>query len=326
MKCIALITNPLAGAGHANAHLRAARRVLWGWPLEVQESDSATIDPDRHEAVVVIGGDGTFQQVLHNIWKARGAAGPPRMQVPFLPFPAGTANDLASELGIRADWEQVQALIDRRSFGRMDLIDVNGVPFTTQAGVGLGTQLVGEFNARRQSSWLFREVSRKLKSRMYVAMSAKTLVFGKDCARELQIQAPGYSQKIRSSCVFVCNQKRLGGHLTVSSDSRARYNDDGLFQITIVPRTGRLSLLQGLASLRAGIVPQDFIQFSAEKLSIRALDNRPLSVFGDGEILVPGVEDSELRFTIHKAALPVYRELVSGVRQQAPSQVLEGVQ
>jgi diacylglycerol kinase family enzyme len=305
MRKVAVIINRHAGAGIAQAHLRAARRVLWGWPLEVIEPASLgelalrcrALKPDDYEAIVVIGGDGTFQKVLQARWNSQ-----PRSSIPLLPFPAGTANDLATELGIRPDWEQVQALLDGHSVQDIDLILVNGIPFATLAGVGVGAKLAEEYNQRRQQSWLFRQAARQLQSQIYLALSAKALILGKKHIHHLQIQAPGFCQRLRTNAVFICNQYQLGGQLTVSRTGR---NDDGLFQVTIVPRTGLVSLMSGLSDLRSGIIPDDFIQTSVERLWIRDLDQRPIRVFGDGEILV---ESTELSFTIANRALSVYRE------------------
>ncbi|MDR3607359.1 MAG: diacylglycerol kinase family protein [Oligoflexia bacterium] len=270
MKKVAILINAHAGAGLAKSHLREARRILWGWQIEpilpssLEELEKAcqALDPDRYEALIVVGGDGTFQKVLQALCKIpRGGK-----QIPLLPFPAGTANDLATELGIRPDWEQVQTLLDQRSVQAIDLIFVNDIPFVTLAGIGVGSQLTSEYNERRKNSWAFRTLARRMSSKIYVALSAKALVFGKDYTHDLQIQSPEFSKRVKTSAVFICNQSRLGGQLTVSNKTR---NDDGLFHVTIAPKSNLTSLLQSLASLRNGVIPADFTQLPTERLTIR---------------------------------------------------------
>ena len=163
LRKLAIMANPAAGRGRALALAQEARRALWGWPLELFVPETAselqeacrTLEPARFEAAIVIGGDGTINRALRGLTKSG---------VPLLPFPGGTANDLATELGIPADWEGVQRLVDARARAPMDLIEVNGVPFATVAGIGVGAELTELFNTRRDRSVLFQLMARHLRS------------------------------------------------------------------------------------------------------------------------------------------------------------------
>jgi len=302
LKKVAILANAKCGRGDGPRALQQARRVLWGWPLEMiapaslaelRESVSR-LSPQEYEALIVVGGDGTFHQVLKVLREAC------IRDLPVYPFPAGTANDLASELQLRPDWEQVQTFLDEKRIEKIDCITVNDVPFSTIAGMGAGSQLTSEFNSRRASSQIFRALSFRLRSHIYSAMSAKTLLFGQDYFHRLHIRGEGFDEKLKTPVVFICNQPRLGARLTVAPDTQ---NNDGRFHVMIVPRIRRHRLITGLIALERGYVPQDFLLFSTDRLLVRELDGREIPVFGDGESLLSA---SELRFLTDPRSLPVY--------------------
>lgn len=300
-KRIAIIANPHAGKGDVARTLQEAKRALWGYAVDIRFPESlaalhetcATLDPQIYEAVVVIGGDGTINQAI------RGLA---RNQVPLYVFPGGTANDLARELGIRADWEQAQRLIVEKRTETIDLIEVDQVPFATVAGIGVGAFLTAEFNQRRQSSAMFRTLSRNLKSQVYTFLSAKTILTHWNPGHHLHVRAGTFDEKIKTAAVFICNQSQLGGDLTVTP--RAIRNSDQRFSVLIVPSGNSFGLARALISLKLGIIPEDYISFSTDRVQFRDLRGKPIRVFGDGEILT---ENPVLDFRVVPRALRVYR-------------------
>jgi diacylglycerol kinase family enzyme len=252
------------------------------------------LSPDTYEALIVVGGDGTFHQTLKAMRSAQ------IRDLPLYSFPAGTANDLAAELSLRADWEQVQTLLDKKRLERIDCLTVNDMPFATIAGIGAGSQLTSEFNSWRSKSSLFRFLSGHMRTHVYTALSAKTLLLGNNFFHRLHIRGEGFDEKLKTPVVFICNQARLGARFLVAPDAE---NNDGRFHVMIVPRLRRHRLLSGLMSLQRGQIPEDFFLFSTDRLLIRDLDDRSISVFGDGETLVSA---PELRFATDPASLLVY--------------------
>src|SRR5687768_605541 len=102
MRKIAVLANRSSGKESAVVHTLSARSELWGrscqffFPTSIGEMGETCrqITPEEYEAMVVIGGDGTLNQVIRSL--------PTRPnRVPIYPFPGGTANDLAKELGLR---------------------------------------------------------------------------------------------------------------------------------------------------------------------------------------------------------------------------------
>ena len=299
MKKLAIIGNKKAGKGNLSQLFLEARRIIWGWPCDFLTPESteeltelcASLDPNIYEAAVVIGGDGTVHHAVRGL---------SRNTVPLYAFPGGTANDLASELGTRPDWSLVQQLINERRPEAIDLIEVNGIPFSTVAGVGLGATLTEEFNQRRQSSPLFRAAATAFKSQIYTLLSVRTIVLNWGQSRTIHVEAGSFSEKIKTSAIFVCNQSRLGGDLTVGHGVS---NNDQRLNVLVIPRASGLPMIQALLAMKKGVFPEDFICLSSNQVRLTDVRGEELSLFGDGETLVSA---PTLDFQILPSRLRVY--------------------
>ena len=308
MKKIAILANPAAGKSDALGHAFRARSELWGrvceyiFPSSIQELQSLypQLSPELYEAVILIGGDGTLNQFIRKHCSSISRS-KLNQKIPILVFPGGTANDLSKELGIKSDWNQVQALLDHKRHSHMDLIEVNGIPFATVGGVGLGSVLTTEFNAKRYQSLIFKGLSRILQSQIYSLLSAKMVLLGSDYIHHLQVRTTGFDEKLKTPAIFLCNQSHLGGGLRVAPDND---NSDRRFNVLIVPSYSRVKLLKALLKLKSGVLPSDFLVFSTDELTIQSLNSEELKVFGDGEYLT---QSRQLHFRVQAQALPIYR-------------------
>ncbi len=83
------------------------------------------------DQVVVAGGDGTLNALLPAFIETR---------TPFLPFPAGTANDLATRVGFSADLDGLKIALEANRRSPLSLGAIGGRPFATYAAIGLGAQ------------------------------------------------------------------------------------------------------------------------------------------------------------------------------------------
>ena len=151
-KKLAIIGNPNAGQKNLARIFRQGSHTLWGWPCEYIVPASAqkltetcaALSPHIYEAAIVIGGDGTVHHAIRGLLQNQLQI-PSIPQVPLFTFPGGTANDLATELGINLDWTSAQKMINEQSSEMIDLIEVNGIPFATVAGVGLGAIMTEDY-------------------------------------------------------------------------------------------------------------------------------------------------------------------------------------
>lgn len=297
-----ILVNPRAGKGFALRSLRDARKHLWGRRLRIEAPVSLEdlrqvlrgANPRRTDAIIVMGGDGSFHQVLRNL---------PQLpnEIPVLPFPVGTANDFAIELKINQNWQHIQELLDHRSVEAVDVVTANGVPFVTTAGIGLGSDLSNTFNRARTSSSLVRAAHGVLGRNVYQGLAALKLIGGRKLIRHIRVCANDFDEKMSVAAVFVCNQSRLAGNIQVAPKIN---NDDNRFSVLIVPRRMRLTLVSQMLLMRSQKLPRDLISFSTRDFEIHSIDKTPLSVFGDGEAML---DDPIVRFSVHPHKLYVLR-------------------
>ena len=138
---IAFLINENSGAGKSSLRAKEAqdslnsKSVISASPQSPQDLSKlcATLEPGKTKAAVVFGGDGTQNYALRGLIESG---------IPLYPFPSGTANDLASEHGITGCLKQMQKLVEEESLEEINVLGVNGVPFSTVGGIGIGSALV----------------------------------------------------------------------------------------------------------------------------------------------------------------------------------------
>lgn len=163
------------------------------------------------DLLFVWGGDGTVQQVINAIGTA---------PVALAIMPAGTANLLASNLGIPRDLE---AALDIGLSGRqrkLDLGAVNGEQFSVMAGVGFDAMMI-------------RQADAGLKDRLgrlaYVATGIGGVTRDAVQTRVVIDGTTWYAGP--STCVLVGNMGDLFGGLSVFPDA---HPEDGLLNVGVI--------------------------------------------------------------------------------------------
>ena len=250
----------------------------------------AKLSPENCSTLILFGGDGTLNRVLATLSEK---------EFPTFVFPAGTANDLATHLGCTPDWNALEKALLRGETRRLDIIKVNKQHFMTIGGVGIGALLTQSLNNARDKSAALKKLAKMAGSQIYTLLAAKIIFTGKGYIHRIRVTfsgaLPGTSPEIiecKASNVFVCNQPTLGKDMIVAPESR---NDDGLFEVVLIESIDPVGLLTSLASFKFGLEPPNAIRRRAATMVIEDLDNRPMSVFGDGENLV---ESMRLEFQI----------------------------
>jgi len=185
------------------------------------------------DLVFVWGGDGTVQRCVDAMSDADGAG------VPLAIVPAGTANLLASNLGIPVG--DVRAAVAVGLHGARRAIDVgkvNGEHFAVMAGAGFDALMI-------------RDADRGLKERFgrlaYFWTGARNLRAATADARVRLDGKPWFEGRV--SCVLVGNVGRLTAGLEAFPDARP---DDGVLEVGIVTASGFLQWTRALARLAAG--------------------------------------------------------------------------
>lgn len=224
-----------------------------------------------YDMVVAVGGDGTVNEVLNGIMGKDTRLGI---------IPTGTANDLASHLGIPNDVDKACEVIRDRHTYWSDAISVNNEYYLTFCGFGLPSDAITISNRLTRCSragWLLRRI---LKSKIYVlGLLPSVLKRAKVCRLQLRI---GHCQrKLRVVSLIIGNQPVLGNRFRALPDA---VNDDGILDAYAIEEGSRRLIIRNiLASFRGRHLRlPNARMLRTGKMSI-VLD-RPTAFFGDGEI------------------------------------------
>jgi YegS/Rv2252/BmrU family lipid kinase len=185
------------------------------------------------DVVIVWGGDGMVQRSLDAMSRV-----PRKRRVPIAIVPAGTANVLASNLGIARDIDaavEVALHGDRRP---LDVADLNGERFAVMGGAGLDALMIEDADG----TW-----KRRLGRASYVVAATKHLRLPRFGAR---IEVDGrlwFEGKV--GCVLFGNVGRVLGGIRVFPDARP---DDGRLDVGVVTAKGLLQWARALGRAVTG--------------------------------------------------------------------------
>ncbi len=249
---------------------------------EVEEAIQESLG-DGTQGVVIVGGDGTVTQVITALH------GNP---LPVTILPAGTANDFSRELGFSSDPTELLARLRVGRIRGVDLLDVNGRRFCTIGGLGLPAHGALSVSRWRKTHRLLASSIKVLGTSVYHVAVVANILFrpGISSTIELTYRVPGDSVEshlqVRTSGVLIANQGGLAG-LRVSPESR---NDDGVFEIVLLPPGTRAHLLKMLFKLLGGdpLSSSDVTLYQASEARLRC--PQPCVFFGDGELLETAAE------------------------------------
>lgn len=280
MREIVIIGNNKAGQGHLEQELAQARETLGGFSLKILTPQTVTefqhelslLDPEKTMAVIAMGGDGTQNLTLRTLAEKN---------IPLIPFPLGTANDLATSIGLTPDWKKVKELLQKQNIKSLDLIDLGGKLLVTGGGLGLGADLLCEFNQGRQASQKINFLHRLLKGQIYTYLSVKIILKKWGKGHRLKISSDEFSNEITTAALFICNQPFIGKDLLVAPEASV---SDGKMDIMIIPTESNHKMLWGLTRMKLKNHPQSFISFKTKKINISHLDGNSPLYFGDGEV------------------------------------------
>jgi len=192
---------------------------------EPQQSLSATVKKIRPDRVIAVGGDGTVKMVVEQLLD---------QDIPIGILPAGSANGMATELCIPADWEAVLTLItgDHPSIVKnIDLIRVNKNDICIHlSDVGLNALLVKNFEQRG--------IRGKLG---YALSSFKTLWQNK----RLQVRIENKEMHLfrHAHMIVLANARMYGTGACINPDGDLT---DGMFEVVILRRLSIPELLKML--------------------------------------------------------------------------------
>ena len=211
------------------------------------------------ELIFVWGGDGTVQRCID------AAAG---SDAALAILPAGTANLLATNLGIPRDIEQavdIGLLGERR---KLDVGRFNGEKFAVMAGAGFDASMIQQADA---------SLKERLGRVAYVWTGSQQLR-AKPFKAKIEVDgAPWYTGA--ASCILVGNVGRLFGGIEVFADARP---DDGRLELGVVNADGVTDWVRTLARTAVGQAERSPLVQATSAKKIKVKLNRKVLYEIDG--------------------------------------------
>jgi len=267
-----LIVNPGAGQRTAkDGDLERAIGVLKDGGVTIETVETGADGPtaedlarravaERYDACIVAGGDGTVQPA------ARALAGTD-VVLGILPF--GTHMNIAHGLDIPLEPIDAARVIARGNVHRADGGVVHGRLFFEIAGVGLDAELFGAARNAERGRW------RKAFGRMWRYATHGT--------HRVTITVDGAVHAHHVMQILVLNSRYYGWSLPLLPDASM---DDGLLDVAVFPRMGRLALIGVIVALaRGAALPQRPVRYRGARIAMTSA--APLTVHADGKVVGP---------------------------------------
>ena len=211
------------------------------------------------ELIFVWGGDGTVQRCID------AAAG---SDAALAILPAGTANLLATNLGIPQDIEQAVGIGLRGERRKLDVGRFNGEKFAVMAGAGFDASMIQQADA---------SLKERLGRVAYVWTGSQQLR-AKPFKAKIEVDgAPWYAGA--ASCILVGNVGRLFGGIEVFADARP---DDGRLELGVVNADGVTDWVRTLARTAVGQAERSPLVQATSAKKIKVKLNRKVLYEIDG--------------------------------------------
>jgi diacylglycerol kinase (ATP) len=274
---LCLIVNPAAGHRRSGRVLAEVEEVLAaaGAAYLIRTSTSlahaavlAAEAAARGETIVSIGGDG-----LAGTLAGVAASADARCAL----IPAGRGNDLAGVIGIPANPRAAAEVLLAGAERRIDLLGV-GVPGQAESVVA-GSVYIG---IPAQTAELANAMGWLRGPLVYPVAAVRALARWRPVAFSVTLAGQLDGTAFDGFAVVVANASRFGGGMRVAPTARI---DDGLLDLVLMRRAGRLIVLRALAGIRSGrhlSLPQISTDRGTE---VTVLASRDLTAAADGEPL-----------------------------------------
>jgi len=280
-----IIVNPTAGRGNAGRSIPAIEGLLRGHGLQF---DLVRTERPWHAAelaydaaqqgfnvVVAAGGDGTSNEVLNGLMRAR-EEGVGRPAMGFLSV--GRGNDLAFGMQVPPALTDACEVLAAGHQRTVDVGRVSGGDYPQGRcfgnGVGIGFDAVVGFEALKMK-WLTGFPS-------YIVATMKT-VFLYFHAPLVRIEHDGQTLELRSLMVSLMNGRRMGGGFLMAPEGKP---DDGMLDVCVAREVSRARIFGLVPHFMKGTqASQPEIQMiRAQRVDVTALQGA-LPAHADGETL-----------------------------------------
>lgn len=247
-----VVVNPMSAGGRTGRQWPLIREALvhagvdYDYRLTGRAGEATALTRaalrDGAERVVVVGGDGTLNEVLNGFFDEAGEPLAPRAALGMVP--SGTGGDFRRSVGIPLHVAAAAALIARGDRRRVDVgrIDYAGDGrvrhFVNIADCGIGGEVAARVNrsgkaAGGKATFLYHSL-------------AALVRFG---GRRLRVDVDGVVRERRLANVVVANGRYFGGSMLIAPDADV---GDGLFDVVLVDQIAWPRALTGMRHLYDG--------------------------------------------------------------------------
>jgi diacylglycerol kinase family enzyme len=261
--------------GFAAAGMSAQVRCVEARKLGAEFSRAVLEKPD---VVVVAGGDGTISLMLPAMAK---------VGVDSAALPLGTLNLLARDLGLDGTLEQnLQRIADGVDLA-IDLGEVNGRLFHSNAGLGFFAMMAREREEARRRFPFSKVLG-------FAFASVRTVLFARSI--DVDMESEGERRALSADAVLITNNRFAG------TPWRRASLDEGLLEVHLFEASSLPARLRAVAAMARGTWRElpSLTSFTTRELTISRRGRRRSTVAIDGEIVRVSVP---MRFTIRPRAL-----------------------
>lgn len=298
-----VIVNPNAGAG----------KCLHDWPVIEKLLDSASFSfhkvfTDRklhaiilsknfinkgYKKIIVVGGDGTMNEVINGIFRQKKFE---TDEITLGMIPVGTGNDWGRMFGISSVYsDAIRTLLQSKTFvqdaGKANYHKNNKIHnryFVNIAGLGFDAMVVKKANKLKNKG--------KSNPSLYLLNIFTCLFKYKPSLASIEIDGVGYSKEIFSLSLGICRYNG-GGMLRLPN----AIPDDGLFDITLIKKIGRIDVMRNIKRLYDGTIIKHPKVETFRGSNIRVTSKSKIFLETDGENL----GHSPIEFTLIPGSIKV---------------------
>lgn len=304
MHRVRVFLNGTASSSRARDWRTDIRRLLYRSELsfvspttrEEFESALQQAAQEKIDCVISVGGDGTFNNLMQRLVDS---------DTSFLVVPAGTANDLARELGVTPKLQRAVECVRRNDVQKIDVISINGRLMATNGGIGIVSDVSDVVNDMRARVPGFKSLMSALHHHVYSMLLGVNLLTRTFRYYSVAIESDEFSGEVKTPMIFINNQPYIAGTFPIAPGTQ---NDDGKFNVTVFRHDRYIDLIAAVYRVHQNL-PMDHdrnvISFETTRVGIHSLEpTRELVFYGDGECLA---RSKSIEATIRPRALTVFR-------------------
>ena len=277
-----IIINPLAGNGKAKKTLEECKKILdnAGKEYTVHTTERALhavelmkeINKKETSEVIVIGGDGTFNEVLNGIVNFETTT------IGFVP--SGTGNDYVKATDIPTEVDKAMARILNGKLGYTDFINMGDKRCLNVAGGGMDTDVLVKYAEMKHFSG---------KIKYYVSLISVLLHL---TFHKVKVSIDGGEEQEKSVfLISIANGRYIGGGMPISPNSDT---NDGYLDVVVVHEIKPSKVLGLLLKFLKGkhIEEECTTVYHCKQAKIEMLDEGKTQA--DGEVMERKVLDCKI--------------------------------